>query len=63
MVEDGLSLSPAIGVTLVVVMAVSGQAFRSTWKRQGEGWVLRAWIFALPAIAAILALAFIPLKI
>lgn len=60
---DDLTLSPAMGVILVIIMAVSGQAFRSTWKKQGEGWVLRAWIFAMPAIGAILALAFIPLDI
>ena len=57
----GVTLPPALAVALFVVMAVSGQAFRSTWKRQRPGWRRRAWLYALPALASFLALAFIPL--
>lgn len=61
MFED-LTLSPILAVILVIVMALSGQAFRSNWKLQSDGWVLRAWLFAVPALLAFSALAFIPMK-
>ncbi|WP_193142339.1 MULTISPECIES: hypothetical protein [unclassified Meridianimarinicoccus] len=57
-----LTLSPMLAVGLVVVMALSGQAFRSNWKLQADGWVLRAWLFALPALLAFSALAFLPMR-
>jgi hypothetical protein len=56
-----LTLSPGIAVTLLVVMALSGTAFRGNWKRQRPGWQRRAWLYAIPAVGSFLALAFIPL--
>ncbi|MCB1354384.1 MAG: hypothetical protein KDK03_16765 [Rhodobacteraceae bacterium] len=59
--SSGLVLTPLAGVLLLLVMIFSGRAFRENWKAQAEGWVLRAWLYGVPAALAFLALAFIPL--
>ncbi|KCV82849.1 hypothetical protein ATO10_04547 [Actibacterium atlanticum] len=60
---DNLTLTPTTGVILVLVMIFAGRAFRENWKAQGPNWVLKAWLYGLPAAAAFAALAFIPLEI
>lgn len=61
--QDGaLTLPPSLAVGLVLVMALCGQAFRSNWKRQGPGWVARAWALGIPAAVSLLILAFVPLR-
>jgi hypothetical protein len=57
-----LSLTPAAGILLLLVMIFAGRAFRQTWKAQRPGWVSRAWAFGLAAALAFLALALIPLE-
>lgn len=56
-----MMLSPAMGVVLLLVMIFAGRAFRNNWKRQDEGWQMRAWLYGLPAALSFAALAFIPL--
>jgi hypothetical protein len=55
------TLTPLAGILLLLVMIFSGRAFRENWKAQAQGWVRRAWLYGVPAAAAFLALALIPL--
>lgn len=59
---DDLTLSPAAGVILLLVMIFTGRAFRQNWKAQAPGWKKRAWIYGVPAALCFMALAFIPLE-
>ena len=59
----GLSLSPAAGLVLLVVMVLAGRQFRETWKAQAPGWQARAWAYGVTAALCFAALAFIPLDI
>lgn len=55
-------LTPAAGIILLLVMIFAGRSFRQNWKAQEPGWVVRAWLFGVPAALAFLALALIPLR-
>ncbi len=59
---DTLTLTPLTATSLFLVLVFCGRGFRQTWKAQGSGWKLRAWAWGLPALAAFLALAFLPMK-
>lgn len=61
--SPGPVLTPLAGILLLLVMIFAGRAFRENWKAQAEGWVLRAWLYGVPAALAFLALAFIPLHV
>lgn len=57
-----MTLSPLVGTILLVVMVFCGRQFRETWKAQADGWVLRAWIYAVPVLISFAVLAFVPLE-
>lgn len=57
-----MTLSPLVGTILLVVMVFCGRQFRETWKAQADGWVLRAWIYAVPVLISFSVLAFVPLE-
>ncbi len=57
-----LTLSPTAGILLLLAMIFAGRAFRLNWKAQAPGWVLRAWLFGVPAALAFFTLALVPLK-
>ena len=59
---DGLSLTSASAIALLLVMIFAGRAFRENWKAQAQGWTSRAWLYGLPATLAFFALALIPLN-
>ncbi len=61
--NQGMTLSPAMGVILLLVMIFSGRAFRNNWKRQEPGWKKRSWLYGIPAGLSFAALAFIPLDL
>lgn len=58
-----MTLTPVTGLILLVVMILCGRQFRETWKAQSDGWVLRAWVWAVPAAGAFLLLALVPMQI
>ncbi|MEM6464543.1 MAG: hypothetical protein AAF724_21800 [Pseudomonadota bacterium] len=59
---ENLYLTPLTGSVLVVLVVGFGHLYRDNWRKQGEGWRLRAWLYGVPAGLGLLALAFIPLK-
>ena len=59
---DGLALTSASAIALLLVMIFAGRAFRENWKAQAQGWTSRAWLYGLPATLAFFALALIPLN-
>lgn len=58
-----MTLTPLVGTILLVVMVFCGRQFRENWKAQGDGWVLRAWAYAVPVVISFGVLAFVPLEI
>jgi hypothetical protein len=62
-VFGNLTLSPLAGIVLLLVMILSGRAFRQNWKAQAVGWQKRAWIYGLPSAISFLTLALVPLRI
>ena len=56
-------LTPITAVPLFLILVFCGRAFRQNWKAQGPNWQLKSWLYGLPAVAAFLALAFIPMEI
>ncbi len=58
---DPFTLTPLTATPLFLLLIFCGRAFRQNWKAQEAGWQKRAWLYGLPALAAFLALAFIPL--
>lgn len=59
---SSLTLSPAAGIILLLVMVFAGRQFRENWKAQAPGWQKRAWLYGVPAALCFAALAFIPLE-
>ncbi|MDV7145302.1 hypothetical protein R3X27_21675 [Tropicimonas sp. TH_r6] len=59
---DSLTLTPLIATALFVLLVLSGRGFRQTWKAQGPNWQRKAWAYGVPALAAFLALALIPME-
>ena len=57
-----MTLTPFSGLLLLLVMILSGRAFRENWKAQKSGWVLRAWLYGAPAALAFAALALLPME-
>lgn len=57
------TLTPLTATILLLVMVFAGRGFRQNWKAQGPRWVLKAWLYGVPALLAFAALAFIPLAI
>jgi hypothetical protein len=58
-----ITLTPVSGTLLLLIMILAGRAFRQNWKAQTQGWVLRAWIYGLPAAVSFLMLALLPLTV
>ncbi|PRY26686.1 hypothetical protein CLV78_101787 [Aliiruegeria haliotis] len=58
-----MTLTPLVATILVVVMVLCGRNFRVNWKAQEDGWVLRAWLYGVPAAASLLTLAFVPFNV
>ena len=56
------SLTPISASIIFLSMIFFGRAFRENWKAHEEGWVLRSWVFGVPAATAFLILAFVPLS-
>ncbi|MEP3299269.1 MAG: hypothetical protein ABJO27_22800 [Pseudoruegeria sp.] len=54
-----ITLTPATGIALLLIMIFAGRAFRENWKAQAPGWQRRAWGFGLPAALSFFALAFL----
>lgn len=46
----------------MVLVVGFGHLYRDNWKKQPEGWRLRAWLYGVPAGVGLLMLAFLPLK-
>lgn len=57
-----MTLTPIIGTILLVVMVFCGRQFRENWKAQADGWVIRAWAYAVPVLISFSILAFVPLE-
>lgn len=57
-----LYFTPLVATLLFVAVVGFGYRYRENWKQQKEGWILRAWLYGIPAGMGILALAFVPLK-
>ncbi len=60
---DNLVLTPLPAVVLFVIMVFCGRQFRENWKAQADGWVGRAWVYAVPVVICFSVLAFIPLRV
>ncbi len=54
------SLGPLMATTLFVLACLAGYRYRNVWKAEGPRWQL--WLFGGVAAAALLILAFVPLK-
>lgn len=54
-------LTPTSATLIFVVGCLAGYRYRHVWKAEGPRWQL--WLFGLAAAAALLILAFVPLKI
>ena len=59
---ENLYITPLSGSILMVLVVGFGHLYRDNWKKQPEGWRLRAWLYGVPAGVGLLALAFLPLK-
>lgn len=55
-----LLLTPAIATIIFVIGCLAGYQYRRVWKAEGPRWKL--WLFGLIAAAALLVLAFTPMK-
>ena len=52
-----------IGLILILLMILFGQAFRKNWKNKNNRWLLKAWVYGLISFFSFIVLAFIPLDI
>ncbi|MCH9673345.1 MAG: hypothetical protein K0U93_18040 [Gammaproteobacteria bacterium] len=55
-------LSPALAITLLVVMLFSGRLFRDAWKLKAPGWQAKCWAFGVVSFAAFAVIAFVPMR-
>jgi hypothetical protein len=58
----GLTITPLMGIILLLIMIFCGRAFRENWKVQTTGWLSKAWVYGLAAFVSFLIIALIPLQ-
>ena len=35
------------GIILLLIMIIAGKAFRENWKKQGNQWVMKSWLYGI----------------